>query len=257
MLIHDWPVPDNVAIAMTNRHGGVSIVPYDSLNLGLHVGDIPQQVLVNRGLLAQQLQLATEPVWLEQVHGTHVIDLADIKSVELAPEALAQQASISVSHPHIADASYTNLAGRVCVVMTADCLPVLLCNKQGTEVAAAHAGWRGLCDGVIEATVAHFSSKPSELIAYLGPAIGPTAFEVGAEVRDAFMARDPNAESCFIARGDKYLTDIIGLAKLHLTKLGVSQVYSADICTVSNLDYFSYRRDKITGRMASLIWLKS
>lgn len=257
MLIHDWPVPDNVAIAMTNRHGGVSIVPYDSLNLGLHVGDIPQQVLVNRGLLAQQLQLATEPVWLEQVHGTHVIDLADIKSVELAPEALAQQASISVSHPHIADASYTNLAGRVCVVMTADCLPVLLCNKQGTEVAAAHAGWRGLCDGVIEATVAHFSSKPSELIAYLGPAIGPTAFEVGAEVRDAFMARDPNAESCFIARGDKYLADIIGLAKLRLTKLGVSQVYSADICTVSNLDYFSYRRDKITGRMASLIWLKS
>lgn len=257
MLIHDWPVPDNVAIAMTNRHGGVSLAPYGSLNLGLHVGDIPQQVLVNRGLLAQQLQLATEPVWLEQVHGTHVIDLADIKSVELAPEALAQQASISVSHPHIADASYTNLAGRVCVVMTADCLPVLLCNKQGTEVAAAHAGWRGLCDGVIEATVAHFSSKPSELIAYLGPAIGPTAFEVGAEVRDAFMARDPNAESCFIARGDKYLTDIIGLAKLRLTKLGVSQVYSADICTVSNLDYFSYRRDKITGRMASLIWLKS
>lgn len=257
MLIHDWPVPDNVAIAMTNRHGGVSLAPYDSLNLGLHVGDIPQQVLVNRGLLAQQLQLATEPVWLEQVHGTHVIDLADIKSVELAPEALAQQASISVSHPHIADASYTNLAGRVCVVMTADCLPVLLCNKQGTEVAAAHAGWRGLCDGVIEATVAHFSSKPSELIAYLGPTIGPTAFEVGAEVRDAFMARDPNAESCFIARGDKYLADIIGLAKLRLTKLGVSQVYSADICTVSNMDYFSYRRDKITGRMASLIWLKS
>lgn len=257
MLIHDWPVPDNVAIAMTNRHGGVSLAPYDSLNLGLHVGDIPQQVLVNRGLLAQQLQLATDPVWLEQVHGTHVIDLADIKSVELAPEALAQQASISVSHPHIADASYTNLVGRVCVVMTADCLPVLLCNKQGTEVASAHAGWRGLCDGVIEATVAHFSSKPSELIAYLGPAIGPTAFEVGAEVRDAFMARDPNAESCFIARGDKYLADIIGLAKLRLTKLGVSQVYSADICTVSNLDYFSYRRDKITGRMASLIWLKS
>ncbi|AAN56567.1 peptidoglycan editing factor PgeF [Shewanella oneidensis MR-1] len=257
MLMHDWPVPDNVAIAMTDRHGGVSLAPYDSLNLGLHVGDIPQQVLVNRGILAKQLGLATEPVWLEQVHGTHVIDLADIKSVDLAPEAQAQQASISVSHPHIADASYTNLAGRVCVVMTADCLPVLLCNQQGTEVAAAHAGWRGLCDGVIEASVAHFTSKPNELIAYLGPAIGPMAFEVGAEVRDAFMVKDPNAESCFIARGDKYLADIIGLAKLRLTKLGVSQVYSADICTVSNMDYFSYRRDKITGRMASLIWLKS
>ena len=257
MLMHDWPVPDNVAFAMTNRHGGVSLAPYDSLNLGLHVGDASRQVLANRGILAKRLGLATEPVWLEQVHGTHVIDLADIKSVELASEALAQQASISVSHPHIADASYTNLAGRVCVVMTADCLPVLLCNQQGTEVAAAHAGWRGLCDGVIEASVAKFASKPSELIAYLGPAIGPSAFEVGAEVRAAFMAKDPNAESCFIARGDKYLADIIGLAKLRLKQQGITQIHSADICTVLNQDYFSYRRDKITGRMASLIWLKS
>lgn len=262
MLFHDWPVPDNVAIAMTDRHGGVSLTPYDSLNLGLHVGDASQQVLANRGILAKRLGLATEPVWLEQVHGTHVIDLADIKSVELAPEALAQQASISVSHPHIADASYTNLAGRVCVVMTADCLPVLLCNQQGTEVAAAHAGWRGLCDGVIEASVAKFSSKPSELIAYLGPAIGPKTFEVGAEVRAAFMATDPNAANCFVAqcqatKPDKYLANIIGLAKLRLNKLGITQVYSADICTVSSPDYFSYRRDHITGRMASLIWLKS
>lgn len=262
MLIHDWPVPDNVAIALTDRHGGVSRAPYDSLNLGLHVGDIPQQVLVNRGLLAQQLQLTTEPLWLEQVHGIDVIDLADIAPVYLVPEAQPKPARFSASRPHIADASYTHRAGRVCVVMTADCLPVLLCNQQGTEVAAAHAGWRGLCDGVIEATVAHFSSKPSELIAYLGPAIGPTAFEVGAEVRAAFMAKDPNAESCFIAQcptttPDKYLADIIALAKLRLTQLGIKQVYSADICTVSSPDYFSYRRDKITGRMASLIWLKS
>ncbi|MFB2658781.1 peptidoglycan editing factor PgeF [Shewanella xiamenensis] len=257
MLMHDWPVPDNVAIAMTDRHGGVSLTPYDSLNLGLHVGDIPQQVLVNRGLLAQQLQLATEPVWLEQVHGTRVVDLADIAPINLTQDAQSECVSLQNTPPLVADASYTDLAGRVCVVMTADCLPVLLCNQQGTEVAAAHAGWRGLCDGVIEASVAKFASKPSELIAYLGPAIGPSAFEVGADVRAVFMAKDPNAESCFIARGDKYLADIIGLAKLRLKQLGITQIYSADICTVLNQDYFSYRRDKITGRMASLIWLKS
>ncbi|QYK08280.1 peptidoglycan editing factor PgeF [Shewanella mangrovisoli] len=255
MLLHDWPVPDNVAIAMTDRHGGVSLAPYDSLNLGLHVGDAPQQVLANRGILAKQLGLVTEPVWLEQVHGTHVVDLADIAPINLAQE-------VQDTPPLVADASYTDLAGRVCVVMTADCLPVLLCNQQGTEVAAAHAGWRGLCDGVIEASVAKFASKPSELIAYLGPAIGPKTFEVGAEVRAAFMATVPNAENCFVAqcqatKPDKYLADIIGLAKLRLKQLGIKQVYSADICTVSNPDYFSYRRDKITGRMASLIWLKS
>ena len=257
MLNHDWPVPDNVAIAMTDRHGGVSLAPYDSLNLGLHVGDMPQQVLANRGMLAKQLGLATEPVWLEQVHGTRVIDLADIAPINLTQDAQSECVALQNMPPLVADASYTELAGRVCVVMTADCLPVLLCNQQGTEVAAAHAGWRGLCDGVIEATVAHFTSKPNELIAYLGPAIGPTAFEVGAEVRATFMAKDPNAESCFIARGDKYLADIIGLAKLRLKQLGITQIYSADICTVLNQDYFSYRRDKITGRMASLIWLKS
>ncbi|MGR6501281.1 peptidoglycan editing factor PgeF [Shewanella sp. Koi 1] len=262
MLLHDWPVPDNVAIAMTDRHGGVSLAPYDSLNLGLHVGDAPQQVLANRGMLAKQLGLATEPVWLEQVHGTQVVDLADIAPINLAQEAQSKSVAGQDAPPLVADASYTDLAGRVCVVMTADCLPVLLCNQQGTEVAAAHAGWRGLCDGVIEASVAKFTSKPSELIAYLGPAIGPETFEVGAEVRAAFMATDPNATNYFVAqcratKPDKYLADIIGLAKLRLKKLGITQVYSADICTVTSPDYFSYRRDKITGRMASLIWLKS
>lgn len=262
MLLHDWPVPDNVAIAITDRHGGVSLAPYDSLNLGLHVGDAPQQVLANRGILAKLLGLATEPVWLEQVHGTQVVDLADIAPINLAQEVQSEFVALQDTPPLVADASYSNLAGRVCVVMTADCLPVLLCNQQGTEVAAAHAGWRGLCDGVIEASVAKFASKPSELIAYLGPAIGPNTFEVGAEVRAAFMATDPNAANCFVAqcqaiKPNKYLADIIGLAKLRLKQLGITQVYSADICTVSNPDYFSYRRDKITGRMASLIWLKS
>jgi len=241
---HDWPVPANVGIAMTNRHGGVSVHAYDSLNLGLHVGDAEQQVMANRELLCKQLALAAKPVWLEQVHGTHVLNLDTL--------SLAQ-----AEDTPIADASYSRTASQVCAVMTADCLPVLLCNQAGTEVAAAHAGWRGLCDGVIEATAAQFSSPMDELIAYLGPAIGPQKFEVGVEVKHAFCGLHPQGAACFIPSGDKYLADIIGLAKLRLSLLGIKHIYSADICTVSDTDYFSYRRDKVTGRMASLIWLKS
>ncbi|MCT7947022.1 peptidoglycan editing factor PgeF [Shewanella septentrionalis] len=244
MFDHDWPVPANVGIAMTNRHGGVSVYPYDSLNLGLHVGDAVQQVMANRELLCKQLALAAKPVWLEQVHGTHVLNLDTL--------SLAQ-----AEDTPIADASYSRTASQVCAVMTADCLPVLLCNQAGTEVAAAHAGWRGLCDGVIEATAAQFSSPMDELIAYLGPAIGPQKFEVGVEVKHAFCGLHPQGAACFIPSGDKYLADIIGLAKLRLSLLGIKHIYSADICTVSDTDYFSYRRDKVTGRMASLIWLKS
>ena len=244
MFDHDWPVPANVGIAMTNRHGGVSVYPYDSLNLGLHVGDAEQQVMANRELLCKQLALTAKPVWLEQVHGTHVLNLDTLSLV------------LAVDIP-IADASYSRTASQVCAVMTADCLPVLLCNQAGTEVAAAHAGWRGLCDGVIEATAAQFSSPMDELIAYLGPAIGPQKFEVGVEVKHAFCGLHPQAAACFIPSGDKYLADIIGLAKLRLSLLGIKHIYSADICTVSDIDYFSYRRDKVTGRMASLIWLKS
>lgn len=244
MLHHDWPVPANVGIAMTNRHGGVSTHPFDSLNLGLHVGDVIERVMANRELLSKQLALTADPVWLEQVHGTHVLNL---DALSLAP---------AVDTP-IADASYSRTASQVCAIMTADCLPVLMCNQAGTEVAAAHAGWRGLCDGVIEATAAQFSSPMNELIAYLGPAIGPQKFEVGAEVKQAFCALNPQAAACFISSGDKYLANIVSLAKLRLSLLGINHIYSADICTVTDTNYFSYRRDKVTGRMASLIWLKS
>ncbi|MGL6124199.1 MAG: peptidoglycan editing factor PgeF [Shewanella sp.] len=244
MFNHDWPVPANVGIAMTNRHGGVSTPPYDSLNLGLHVGDAPELVMANRELLAKQWVLTSDPVWLEQVHGTYVLNL---DSLSLAP----------VADTPIADASYSRTVGRVCAVMTADCLPVLLCNQAGTEVAAAHAGWRGLCNSVIEATAAQFSSPMDELIAYLGPAIGPQKFEVGVEVQQAFCTLHPQAAEYFIPIGNQYLADIIGLATLRLSLLGINCIYSADICTVSDTDYFSYRRDKVTGRMASLIWLKS
>ena len=236
MFKHDWPVPKNVNIAFTDRHHGISKPPFDSLNLGLHVGDIEKDVLANRALLKQQLQLSNEPFWLEQVHGTDVVDLKTANS-------------------NIADGSYTNIVGKVCAVMTADCLPVLICNKAGTEVAALHAGWRGLCHGILEAGVRQFSSPKNELYAYLGPAIGPDAFEVGAEVKQAFIVQDPNAVHFFKPSGDKYFADIYGLARQRLATVGIETIYSASECTVANTDFFSYRRDQQTGRQASLIWL--
>ncbi|MBM7071811.1 peptidoglycan editing factor PgeF [Shewanella sp. 202IG2-18] len=236
MFKHDWPVPKNVNIAFTDRHDGISKPPYDSLNLGLHVGDVDTDVLANRASLKRQLNLSAEPFWLEQVHGIHVADLSN-------------------SQNNQADGSYSNQTGNVCVVMTADCLPVLLCNQAGTEVAAIHAGWRGLCNGVLEAGVAKFKSASNELTAYLGPAIGPKAFEVGVEVREAFINESVQAEQYFQISGKKYLADIYGLAIQRLNHLGVTQVYSANECTVSNSNYFSYRRNNRTGRQASLIWL--
>ena len=235
MFKHEWPIPENVNIAFTNRHGGVSNAPFNSLNLGGHVGDIVTDVFKNRALLKQKLNLPTDPFWLEQVHGTKVLDLAQVDS-------------------NRADGSYSNQAGKACVVMTADCLPILLCNKSGTEVAALHAGWRGLCDGIIEAGIARFLSPASELIAYLGPAIGPDAFEVGAEVREAFISQMLQADEHFKTSGKKYFADIFGLATQRLYQIGVCDVYSAKECTVSNSNYFSYRRDNQTGRQASIIW---
>lgn len=241
MLKHDWPVPDNVGIAMTDRHGGISTSPFASLNLGLHVGDDPQHVLANRAWLTQDLALPAEPTWLNQVHGTAVVDV----------QALPGQVIPS------ADASYCNQFGYVCAVMTADCLPILLCDQQGTEVAAVHAGWRGLCDGVIEQALTKFTAATSNLMAYIGPAIGPTAFEVGSEVREAFISKHPQSANYFVAHHTRYLADLVGLAKLRLSLAGVSHTFSADVCTFFDNNYFSYRRDKQTGRMASLIWLKS
>jgi len=242
MLKHDWPIPENVAIAMTNRYGGVSLSPFDSLNLGLHVGDDPQDVLANRVVVSQQLSLPAEPIWLEQVHGINVVDVRTIP----ADDTIV-----------IADGSYSDQFGHVCAVMTADCLPLLLCDQQGTQVAAIHAGWRGLSEGIIEQALTMFHSPASAILAYLGPAIGPCAFEVGSEVRDAFVNKDPRASMHFVRHNNKYLADLIGLARLRLSAAGVVFVYSADTCTFSDPDFFSYRRDKQTGRMASLIWLKS
>lgn len=234
----DWPAPENVRALQTLRTGGCSAGPWASFNLGEHVGDESGNVLANRAALRQFLP--AEPLWLNQVHGTTVVDAA------VAEQRMA------------ADGSFARHPGSVCVVMTADCLPVLFCDRAGTVVAAAHAGWRGLLDGVLENTIAAMQVVPDQLLAWLGPAIGPAAFEVGPEVREAFVAKDAAAAQCFAARGDKWLADIYGLARQRLQKAGLTAISGGGACTVSESGrYFSYRRDGVTGRMASLIWLAS
>jgi polyphenol oxidase len=233
----DWPAPANVKALQTTRNGGVSMGAYASLNLGDHVKDQPQHVAANRQLLSAYMP--SEPVWLNQVHGVRVIDAALSSCLESA------------------DASFTSRQQVVCVTMTADCLPVLLCDQAGTAVAAIHAGWRSLCDGVIEATIAAMPAPANQLMAWLGPAIGPEAFEVGSEVRAQFMAQDTQAESAFKASGDKWLGDLYTIARQRLQTLGVTQVYGGGRCTFSEPEtFFSYRRDGDTGRMGSFIWLE-
>jgi YfiH family protein len=239
LLVPDWPAPPAVRAVCTTRRGGISPPPYDSLNLADHVGDDPARVAANRRWLAAAVGLPAEPAWLEQVHGTDVV------------------AAESVRTPVAADAAWTREIGRPCVVMTADCLPVLLCDRAGTTVAAAHAGWRGLAGGVIAATVARLAVAPGELLAWLGPAIGPAAFEVGEEVRAAFLALDAGNAPCFKpSPAGRWLADIYQLAQRQLSDLGVRDVYGGKFCTFSEPErFFSYRREPRTGRMATLVWL--
>lgn len=243
LLVPDWPVPAQVRAVVTERTGGVSVGPYSSLNLAMHVGDDPAAVTVNRARLRAGLALSVEPCWLEQVHGVEVVDAAECTG----------------NTPPRADAAVAFSPGAICVVMTADCLPVLLCDRAGTRVAAAHAGWRGLADGVLAATVARLACPPGELLAWLGPAIGPGAFEVGPEVRDIFLHRHATATDCFrAASGDRWLADIYQLARIELDAMGVKTLYGGGRCTVRESErFFSYRRDRQCGRMASLIWLQS
>ncbi len=238
-ILPDWPAPANVRAAVTTRAGGASRAPYDTFNLATHVGDDPAAVRENRARLRAALLLPAEPVWLKQVHGVVMVDAAQ-NGVE--PEA---------------DGAFATQPGAVCAVLTADCLPVLLCNRAGTKVAALHAGWRGLAGGVIEAGVKVLGVPGSELLAWLGPAIGPASFEVGPEVRVAFIQHDAQAAQAFrVARDGKYLADIYQLARIRLQRLGVTAVYGGGFCTVTDsARFFSYRRDGATGRMAALIWL--
>lgn len=237
-IIPDWPAPSRVRALVTTRTGGVSVGPFASLNLAAHVGDDAAAVAENRRRL--RAQLPAEPCWLTQVHGVRVID--------------AQTESAGVE----ADAAVANATGVVCAVLTADCLPVLLCDEAGTAVAAAHAGWRGLAGGVIEATVEAMPAAPQRLLAYLGPAIGPQAFEVGPEVREAFLAHSAEAALAFKAKGEgKFLADLYRLARQRLNALGVTRVFGGGRCTfLEAAHFYSYRRDQTTGRMASLVWME-
>lgn len=243
----NWPAPANVLAVQTTRIGGASLAPYHSLNLGAHLNDNAIAVAHNRQLLSPYLP--SEPVWINQVHG--------IKAIDAAMAGCAIEA----------DAAYTIKANTVCVTMTADCLPVLLCDQAGTVVAALHAGWKGLLDGVIESTVqSMLLAMPNlisqHLMAWLGPAIGPQAFEVGSEVREAFIRVDANAALAFLSASnseinpDKWLCNIYQLARQRLNTMGVSQIYGGDLCTYTDKErFFSYRRDNVTGRMATMIWL--
>ena len=245
-----WSVPNSVKTLVSTREGGVSHQPFDSLNLGDHVGDDLNHVLINRAIFSKELP--AEPIWLNQVHGT---------SVSTPQSRLLYQDS-----PIKADASVTNVPGEVLVIMTADCLPVLFTNQEGSVVGVAHAGWRGLCAGVLENTLIELlnlteDKNPGNVIAWLGPAIGPDAFEVGEEVVTAFKKSGSsipiNAFKEIQHKPGKYLADIYQLARGRLESSGVKLISGGEYCTVRDQEqFFSYRRDGETGRFASAIWIK-
>jgi len=242
--VPDWPVPENVKALTTQRGGGVSKSPWDSMNLGWaeSCGDDPSDINHNRAALRETLQLKSEPIWMQQVHGV---------------DCFVLESNDAVSIP-CADAATTQCEGRAIAVLTADCLPVFLSSEAGDEVAVIHAGWRGLLAGVIQNTVKKMHASPENIVACFGPAIGPDAFEIGAEVRDAFIKK-----TCFSAKSfkpvkeHKYLADIYRLARQALADAGVDSVFGGEQCTYhQEQHYFSYRRDGVTGRMASLIWIE-
>lgn len=241
LIYPDWPVPESVKSVSTTRLGGFSRGAYISNNLALHVEDHVGLVQQNRDNLMQYGDLPGSPKWLTQIHGTRVVDFSD-------PDCEA-------------DASFSNQAKQVCAIMTADCLPILLCDKNGEQVAAIHAGWRGLLNGIIENTLNEFQGTNSEILVWLGPAIGKNAFEVGSEVYDAFTQHHAEAKKYFQptvseAIGQKYLADIYGLAKLRFNLAGVTSIFGGEYCTFTDEQrFYSYRRDGACGRMASLIWL--
>ena len=233
----DWPLPPHVHAATTLRSGGVSVGGYANLNPASHVNDTPEHVLANRQIIREMLNLPSEPVWLQQVHGVQVVKADQVIEVQ------------------VADASFTDQAGIVCAVMTADCLPVLFCGDNGKVLAAAHAGWRGLQTGVIKNTL--LAMKCSQISVWLGPAIGPDNFEVGDDVLNAFVTQIPKAQNAFNAKSPgKWLANIYQLARLQLAEVGIDQVFGGEYCTVADPQrFYSYRRDgAATGRMASLIW---
>ncbi len=233
-IFPNWNAPENVHAVMTTRLGGVSKSPFDSFNLATHVEDDLETILKNRRILKTTLNLPTEPFWLEQIHSNQVVD-----------------ASTDLILPK-ADASFTTQKNVVCVVMTADCLPVLMCSKNGEKIAAIHAGWRGLENGIISKTVE--ALKTNELIVWFGAAIGANCFEVGDDVRNAFLKKSADYSKAFKQNGSQWLADIYELARIELAHLGITDVFGGEFCTVSDSRFYSFRHEKQTGRMATLIW---
>ncbi|MCK9284689.1 MAG: peptidoglycan editing factor PgeF [Rhodocyclaceae bacterium] len=239
-IVPDWPAPESVRALSTTRCGGHSTGPFAGLNLADHVGDEAATVAANRRWLRETTRLPAEPVWLKQVHGSRCVLIDRDSPAEPA------------------DAGAAMLPGRVCAVLTADCLPVLICDAQGTAVAAVHAGWRGLVAGVLENSLAQLTLPGERLLVWLGPAIGSHAFEVGDDVRGAFVGEDAAAEEAFVPlREGKWLCDLYAIARQRLLRLGVEKIYGGGECTLSDPKrFYSFRRDGVTGRMASLIWLE-
>ena len=254
-IIPNWPAPKHIKSICTTRQGGVSQPPFDSFNIATHVGDDVNDVITNRQRLVQQACLPSEPVWLDQQHTDRAIEL----STSLLRDA---------KQPEVADASWTTEQNMVSVVMTADCLPILITNKNGTLVSAIHAGWKGLQKGIVSTTITEFVNRgdcqSQELMVWIGPAISVKHFEVGAEVRESFIERCASNSDYFQLRemgageGQKYLADLVGLVTKELNDLGVKEVYGGDLCSFSQEElFYSYRRSGQTGRMATMIWIEA
>lgn len=244
-IVPDWPAPPGVRAASTLRAGGVSLPPWHSLNLGEHVGDDPARVAENRRLLGRALNLPEEPAWLDQVHGAEVLRLDEA----------------GLPARRVADGAATGRPGRVLAVLTADCLPVLFCRADGRRIGIAHAGWRGLAAGVLEAAFAALEAPADKVMAWIGPGIGRDAYEVGAEVRDACLAASADAEACFApGRPGRWQCDLAGLARQRLEALGLARIHGGQWCTHADAArFYSHRRDGVqrpTGRMATLLWLE-
>lgn len=239
-IIPDWPAPASVGALCTTRSGGVSTGPWQSLNLGLNSGDEPEDVIRNRELLAKSLPAAAN--FLRQVHSNVVVEHPGKYLPELALQA---------------DAQWSSAKHQVCAVLAADCLPVLFCDREGTEVAAAHAGWRGLATGILENTIAAMQAPTRDVLAWMGPAIGPQVYQVGSEVKAAFAQQEAEGANAFVADGDRWLFDLYVMARHRLLRAGVGHISGGGYCTFSDPQrFFSYRRDQVTGRMASMIWLR-
>ena len=260
VIVPDWPAPARVRAASTQRAGGVSRGAYASLNLSTGVGDDATTVARNRRILAEMLDLPAEPRWLRQVHGTTVLDLdgRDPPAVTQRSERPTFRPSTS-RQPPAADGAVTSRLGQPCVVLTADCLPVLLCNASGTRIGVAHAGWRGLAGGVLESAVRRMAVDHGRLLAWIGPGIGPGAYEIGSEVLDQFAASDPDAAQYFAPNTNgRWQADLNGLARQRLRAAGVEAVYGGGWCTHTESErFFSHRREAPCGRMATVIWLES